>query len=134
MSISDTARKIPGVAAAEGAVTGALATEQDLPITDYDQRNAEEIASRLKGFTQRELRTIDAYERKRGNRATIIDRVAKLLGEQPWAGYDEQSVEAVTSRLNEVDTETAREVRRYEREHKGRAGVIQAAERRIDRS
>jgi hypothetical protein len=134
MSISDTARKIPGVAAAEGAVTGALATEQDLPITDYDQRNAEEIASRLKGFTQRELRTIDAYERKRGNRATIIDRVAKLLGEQPWAGYDEQSVEAVTSRRNEVDTETAREVRRYEREHKGRAGVIQAAERRIDRS
>jgi len=134
MSISDTARKIPGVAAAEGAVTGALATEQDLPITDYDERNAEEIASRLKGFTQRELRTIDAYERKRGNRATIIDRVAKLLGEQPWAGYDEQSVEAVTSRLNEVDTETAREVRRYEREHKGRAGVIQAAERRIDRS
>jgi len=133
MSISDTARKIPGVAAAEGAVTGALATEQDLPITDYDQRNAEEIASCLKGFTQRELRTIDAYERKRGNRATIIDRVAKLLGEQPWAGYDEQSVEAVTSRLNEVDTETAREVRRYERDHKGRAGVIQAAERRIDR-
>jgi hypothetical protein len=134
MSISDTARKIPGVAAAEGAVTGALATEQDLPITDYDERNAEEIASRLKGFSQRELRTIDAYERKRGNRATIIDRVAKLLGEQPWAGYDEQSVEAVTSRLNEVDTETARLVKRYEREHKDRAGVIQAAERRIDRS
>jgi hypothetical protein len=30
MSISDSARKIPGVAAAEGAITGALATEQDL--------------------------------------------------------------------------------------------------------
>ena len=134
MSISDSARKIPGVAAAEGAVTGALATEQDLPIAGYDEHNAEEIASRLKGFSQRELRTIDAYERKRGNRATIIDRVAKLLGEQPWAGYDEQSVDAVTSRLNEVDAETARLVKRYEREHKDRAGVIQAAERRIDRS
>ena len=93
MSISDNARKIPGVAAAEGAVTGALATEQDLPIAGYDEHTAEEIASRLRGFTQRELRTIDAYERKRGNRATITDRVAKLLGEQPWAGYDEQSVE-----------------------------------------
>ena len=32
MSISNTARKIPGVAAVEGAVTGALATEEDLPI------------------------------------------------------------------------------------------------------
>jgi hypothetical protein len=134
MSISDTARKIPGVAAAEGAVTGALATEQDLPIAGYDEQSAEAIASRLKGFTQRELRTIDAYERKRGNRATITDRVAKLLGEQPWAGYDEQSVDAVTSRLNEVDGEIARLVKRYEREHKERAGVIQAAERRIDRS
>jgi hypothetical protein len=132
MSISDSARKIPGVAA-EGALTGALAAEQDLPIAGDDERPAGEIASRLKGFRQRELRTIDAYERKRGNRATSIDRVAKLLGEQPWAGYDEQSVEAVTSRLNEVDTETAREVRRYERDHKDRAGVIQAAERRIER-
>ena len=103
MSISDNARKIPGVAAAECAVTGALATEQDLPIAGYDDQSAEDIASRLNGFTQRELRTIDAYERKRGNRATITDRVAKLLGEQPWAGYDEQSVDAVTSRLNAVD-------------------------------
>ena len=134
MSISDTARKIPGAAAAEGAVTGALATEQDLPIAGYDEQSAEDIASRLKGFTQRELRTIDAYERKRGNRATITNRVAKLLGEQPWAGYDEQSVDAVTNRLNDVDGETARLVKRYEREHKDRAGVVQAAERRIDRN
>jgi hypothetical protein len=133
MSISDSARKIPGVAAAEGALTGALATEQDLPIAGYDEHSAEEIASRLKGFTQRELRTFDAYERKRGNRATITDRVAKLLGEQPWAGYDEQSVDAVTGKLDEVDGETARQVKRYERDHKDRAGVIQAAVRRIDR-
>jgi hypothetical protein len=133
MNISDSARKIPGGVAAEGALTGAPAAEQDLPIAGYDEQSAEEIASRLKGFSQRELRTIGAYERKRGNRATIIDRVAKLLGEQPWVGYDEQSVEAVTSKLNQVDTETAREVRRYERDHKDRAGVIQAAERRIER-
>jgi hypothetical protein len=134
MSISDTVRKIPGVAAAEGAVTGALAREQDLPIAGYDERTADDISTRLKGFSQRELRTIDAYERKRGNRATIVDRVAKLLGEQPWAGYDEQGVDAVTRRLGEVDDETARMVKRYERDHKDRAGVIQAAERRIGRS
>ena len=90
MSISDSARKIPGVAAAEGAIAGAMATEEDLPIAGYYDRTADDIASRLNGFSQRELRTIDAYERKRGNRATITDRVAKLLGEQPWAGDDEQ--------------------------------------------
>jgi hypothetical protein len=49
-------------------------------------------------------------------------------------GCDERSVDAVTSRLNLVDAETAREVKRYERDHKDRAGVIQAAERRFDRS
>jgi hypothetical protein len=39
MSIADKARRVPGVAAAEGAVTGAFATEDDLPINDYDKQN-----------------------------------------------------------------------------------------------
>jgi hypothetical protein len=134
MSIADSARQIPGVAAAEGAVAGAFATEEDLPIADYDKQSAEDIASRLKGFSQRQLRTIDAYERKRSNRATITDRVAKLLGEQPWAGYDEQDVDAVASKLNTVDSDTAKKVKRYERDHKDRAGVIQAADQRLSRS
>jgi hypothetical protein len=59
VSISDKARKIPGVAATEGAITGALATEQDLPIAGYDKQTAEDIASRLNGFSQRELRMIE---------------------------------------------------------------------------
>ena len=133
MSISDSARQIPGVAAAEGAIAGAFANESDLPIADYDKQSAEDIASRLKGFSQRELRLIDAYERKHGNRATITDRIAKLSGEEPWSGYDELSVEAVGRELYERDTDTAERVRRYERDHKDRAGVIDAAEARIAR-
>ena len=133
MSISDSARKIPGVAAAEGAIAGAFANESDLPIADYDQQTADDIVSRLKGFSQRELRLIDAYERKHGNRATITDRIAKLVGEQPWAGYDEQDVDAVAAKLDTVGTDTAREVKRYERDHKDRAGVMQAAEKRLAR-
>ncbi|MEA2318771.1 MAG: hypothetical protein QOD44_2960 [Solirubrobacteraceae bacterium] len=133
MTISDSARRIPGVAAAEGAITGALATEEDLPIADYDKQTADDIAGRLKGFTQRELRMIDAYERKHENRATITDRIAKLTGEEPWSGYDELSVEAVGRELYTRDTETAERVRRYERDHKNRAGVIDAADQRIAR-
>ena len=34
LSIADKARKIRGLAAAEGAITGAVATEQDLPQLD----------------------------------------------------------------------------------------------------
>ena len=131
MSIADKARKIPGVAAAEGAITGAVATEQDLPIADYDKQTADDIAARLKSFSQRELRLIDAYERTHENRATITDRIAKLTGEEPWSGYDEQSVDAITTALRDTDDDTTAAVRTYERERKNRAGVIQAADQRL---
>ncbi|HYM80422.1 MAG TPA: hypothetical protein VEY91_03300 [Candidatus Limnocylindria bacterium] len=134
MSITDTARKIPGVAAAEGAVTGALATEQDLPITGYDKQSADDVASKLKGFSQRQLRMIDAYERKNQNRATITDKIAKLTGDEPWSGYDEQSVDAITTALDDADAQTAQKVKAYERDHKGRTGVIETADKRIDRN
>ena len=133
MSIADQARKIPGVAAAEGAITGVVATEQDLPIADYDKQTAEDIAARLNGFSQRELRTIDAYERKHENRATITDKIAKLTGEEPWSGYDEQSVDAITTTLRDVDEDTAAAVRTYERQRKNRTGVVDAADVRIGR-
>jgi hypothetical protein len=134
MSIADQIRKIPGVAAAEGALNGAVAREQDLPIKDYDRQTVEEITGRLKGFSQRELRMIDAYERKRENRTTITDRIAKLAGEEPWSGYDETGAEGITQALTDTDAETARKVRTYEREHKDRAGVIAAADARIERN
>jgi uncharacterized protein (UPF0335 family) len=133
MTIADQARKIPGVAAAEGAITGAVATEQDLPIADYDKQTADEIVTRLKGFSQRELRLVDAYERKHENRATIADKIAKLTGEEPWSGYDEQSVDAITTALRDADEDTARSVRAYEHARKDRAGVVQAADQRIGR-
>jgi uncharacterized protein (UPF0335 family) len=132
MSIADKARKIPGLAAAEGAITGAVATEQDLPIADYDKQTAADITARLKGFSQRELRMIDAYERKHEDRATITDQIAKLTGDEPWSGYDEQSVDAITTALRDVDRDTAHSVRAYERNRKDRAGVMQAADQRIN--
>jgi hypothetical protein len=130
MSLADKARRsVPGFAAAEGALNGAVATEQDLPIAEYDNKTADEIAGRLKGFTQRELRMIGAYEAKHSKRATIMDRIAKLTGEEPWTGYDEQIVDAIVSALGDTGAETARKVRAYERDHKDRAGVIEAADR-----
>ncbi len=134
MSIKDTARKIPGVAAVEGAFTGALATEQDLPIAAYDKQGAADIASKLKGFSQRELRMIDAYERQNQNRATITDKIAKLSGDEPFSGYDELNVDAIAKALDDADTDTAKNVKSYEGARKARSGVIDAAEKRMDRS
>jgi hypothetical protein len=64
---------------------------------------------------------------------SLTDRVTKLLGEQPWPGYDEQDVGAVVSKLDHGDAEAARQVKRYERGRKDRPAVVHAAERRIDR-
>jgi len=131
MSISDKARKIPGVAAVEGAITGAVASEHDLPIKDYDKQTAGEIADKLKSFSQRELRMIDPYERKHENRKTITDKIAKLTADEPWSGYDEQGVDAIAKVLREANKDTAGSVRAYERDRKARAGVLEAAEQRI---
>jgi uncharacterized protein (UPF0335 family) len=134
MSIADKARKIPGVAALEGAISGVIATEKDLPIKDYDKQTAADITAKLKGFSQRELHMIDAYERKHEDRTTITDKIATLTGDEPWSGYDEQSVDDITTALREADKDTAQAVRAYERDHKARSGVLQAADQRIERA
>lgn len=131
MSIRDSARKIPGVAAVEGLVTGAIAKEHDLPIPRYDAQSASDIAAQLKGLAQRELRMIDAYERKHQNRSTITDKISALSGDEPWSGYDEQSVDAITTVLADADARVAQEVKAYERAHKDRVGVVTTADKRI---
>jgi ferritin-like metal-binding protein YciE len=123
------ARKVPGVARAEGAAKGAVASQGDLAIARYDSLNADEIVARLPELSQVDLAKIDAYERKQENRATILTRISSLRGNEPWAGYDELTVAEIQAVLAEGDESRARQVRTYERAHKDRAGVIEAAER-----
>ena len=129
MTIADKARKIPGVAAAQGAVTGAVTSEQDLPIADYDKRTATNIAAKLKPLSQRELRMVGAYEAKHENRGTVIGGIAKLTSDEPWSGYDGQGVREITARLAGRNAETTSKVRSYELAHKDRVGVLDAAAR-----
>jgi len=123
------ARKVPGVAQAEGQVKGAVASEEDLAITRYEKLTADEIVSRLGDLSQIELARIDSYERKHQNRTTILTKTTSLRGNEPWPGYDELSAAEIESVLGEGDDERAKEVRSYERSHKNRAGVLKAAER-----
>jgi hypothetical protein len=102
-------------------------TEEDLPLQNYDRQRAGSIAAKLTGFTQHELRVIREYESNRENRAIVLERIAELSGQEPWAGYDEQSLEEITAALADADAATVRQVLRYEREHKSRAAIIRAA-------
>jgi ferritin-like metal-binding protein YciE len=123
------ARKVPGVAQAEGQVKGAVAAEEDLAVAGYGSLTAEEITAKLSRVSQIDLAKIDSYERRNQNRATILSRVTSLRGDEPWPGYDELTASEIQAVLAEGDDERATRTRSYERSHKHRAGVLKAAER-----
>lgn len=123
------ARKVPGVAHAEGQVKGAVAGEEDLALPGYDKFTAEEVADKLSGLSQIDLAKIDSYERKAQNRTTVLSRVTALRGNEPWAGYDELTAAEVQAALGKGDADLAKRVRSYERSHKNRAGVLKSADR-----
>jgi ferritin-like metal-binding protein YciE len=129
---SRQARKVPGVAQAEGQIKGAVASEEDLAINHYDSLNAEEVVAKLSDLSQIDLAKIDSYERKTQNRSTVLSRITSLRGDEPWAGYDELTAAEVIAVLNEGDDDDrARQVRTYERAHKNRVSVLKAAEREV---
>lgn len=125
------ARKVPGVAQAEGQIKGALASEEDLAIAAYGKQTAAEIVEKLPHLSQIDLAKIDSYERKNDNRTTVLSRITALRGDEPWPGYDELGVEEIRTALDEGDEDRTKGVRSYERSHKNRTGVIDAAEREL---
>jgi ferritin-like metal-binding protein YciE len=124
-------RNVPGVAQVEGEVKGALASAEDLAIARYDDLTAEEIAGKLSELSQIDLAKVDAYERKRENRTTVLARISSLRGDEPWAGYDELNVPEIRAALDDADDDRVARARAYERGHKNRAGVLSAAEREL---
>ena len=125
------ARKVPGVAQAEGQVKGAVASESDLAITGYDGLTAEEIVAKLSGLSQVDLAKVDSYERRHESRTTVLERLSSLRGDEPWAGYDELTAAEVQAALGDADQDRVKAVRTYERAHKARAGVLKATEREL---
>ena len=108
-----------------------MASESDLAIARYDSLTAEEISGRLSDLSQIDLAKVDSYERRHQNRSTVLGRITTLRGNEPWAGYDELTVAEIQSVLSEGDDDRAKQVRTYERDHKNRAGVLQATEREL---
>jgi ferritin-like metal-binding protein YciE len=125
------ARKVPGVTRTEGTVKGAVASESDLAIPNYDSLSADDVQGKLSELSQVELAKVNAYERKNQNRSTVTGRIDSLQADEPWPGYDELGVDEVRAVLSEGDDTRAKAVRSYERKHKNRAGVLQATQREL---
>lgn len=106
-----------------------IKVEDDLPIANYDDMTADEIAGRLKDLSQEELRAVESYEAKNSNRSTILKRVESLRVPEPWPGYDGLTVAEIKDRLRNAPAARIEKVRSYERSHKDRASVIDLTER-----
>jgi uncharacterized protein (DUF433 family) len=123
------ARKVPGVARAEGQIKGIAASAEDLPIANYDKLTATEIVERLPEISQVDLAKVEAYERKHQKRTTVLNRISALKRQEPWPGYDELTANEVRAALDEADERVAKRVHDYERSHKNRSSVLEPAAR-----
>ena len=72
-----------------------------------------------------------AAKAKRTTRQTTRKAARATGARQPWPGYDDLTVEEITDRLSRATDAKAREVRTYERAHKSRTGVVEAAQREL---
>ena len=109
---------------------GARRRAPERPPSGADRDLAQHGAhGRLAGLSQIDLAKVAAHERKKQNRTTITERISGLQGDEPWAGYDELTVSEIVAVLGEGDETRIKKARSYERAHKNRAGVLEAAER-----
>jgi hypothetical protein len=114
------------------AVTPAAAVEP--PIAGYDDLTADELVAKLPEQSQATLVQVAAYEQAHDKRTTVLERVAALTGPEPAPGYDELTADEAQKLLTAGDAALATAVRDYERRHKSRASVLEAAARNADES
>src|SRR5207237_9776827 len=119
------------VALAEGQLVGAYAKEGVPPTPRYCRLTVAEVVEKLDGLYQVDAAKIVSYERRHENRSTVLGRIGSLRRREPLPGYDELDVGGVRSVLDRGDEKRAREIVSYERAHKQRASVLDAAEREL---
>jgi hypothetical protein len=112
----------------------AVAAAVEAPIAGYDDLTADEIVAKLPEQPQATLVQVAAYEQAHDKRSTVLERVAALTGPEPAPGYDELTADEVQKLLTGGDAALATAVRDYERRHKSRASVLEAAARNAEQS
>ncbi len=88
-------------------------------------------AARSAASTTRSTARQGAAKAKRTTKQTTRKAARATGASQPWPGYDDLTVEEITDRLSRATDAKAREVRTYERAHKNRTGVVEAAKREL---
>ena len=110
------APKLPRVAAPKRA--------SDLPIKSYASLTASEIVSELPGLTQTELAKVYKFEKAHENRSTVLDSIEGKFIELPIPTYDALTVEEISGRLDKLETNELKTIRRYEADTKNRSTIL----------
>ncbi|MFJ8361828.1 hypothetical protein [Streptomyces sp. NPDC093984] len=124
-------REMPDATRMAEEVQGAVTREEDLPIPGFSQLGVTEIHQRLRGLSQSELTVIEGYERAHAGRPGVLNAIEHLREDEPWAGYDEMDPERIKMHLPNVSDPIVRQVLEYERHHRQRDTVINAADTRL---
>ena len=104
----------------------------EAPIAGYDDLTADELVAKLPELSQVQLAQVAAYEQANAARSTVLERVSALTGPEPAPGYDELTADEAQKLVTGGDAELAAAVRDYERRHKARTSVVDAAVRNAD--
>jgi hypothetical protein len=110
------APKLPRVAAPKKA--------SELSIKSYASLTAGEIVSELPGLTQTELAKVYKWERAHENRRTILDAIESKFVELPIPTYDALTVEEINDRLDKLEVNELKSIRRYEADSKNRVTIL----------
>ena len=102
------------------------------PIAGYDDLTADDLVAKLPELSQVQLAQVAAYEQAHAARSTVLERVSALTGPEPAPGYDELTADEAQKLVTGGDAELAAAVRDYERRHKARTSVVDAAVRKAD--
>ncbi|MEV5085675.1 hypothetical protein AB0K74_45590 [Streptomyces sp. NPDC056159] len=115
-------------------VQGAMAREEALPVPGFSRLGVAEIQPRLRGLSQTELTVIEGYERAHAGRRMVLNAIDQLRQAEPWAGYDAMDPERIKLHLHDVSDDEVRQVLEYERRHRQRDTLINAAEAALQKT
>jgi len=107
----------------------AIAGEDRLPISGYDQLDEKQVSDQLAQLSQVELAEVETYERAHGSRPVVLEKLRYMRSSEPLPGYDALTPEQIGEALADADAGTVRAVRDYERKFQGRRSVLDEAAR-----
>jgi len=99
------------------------------PLDGYDRLDTTQVVAQLAQRSQSELDAIETHERAHKDRPAVLNKLRYLRGDEPLPDYDTLNPEQISTALGDVDLDTAKRVREYERKFKRRSVVIDAVMR-----